>query len=271
MSSKAIIFRATLPQAKLFRALLDAVTQLAFEATLECSEHGLRLQTLDTAHVALVEFWLMRGAFTEFACAAPLSLGLNLLGVQKILRCGADSDALTLSADAAGERLHIELAASEQRRSGFNIKLMDLDSQSLDIPNQEPHAECVIASSTFANIIKNVSALGDTVTLEFSAQQLAFTVSGDVGEGTIELANRGDDELGGGCRIRVALPDDAQSLEAEFSLPYLTHFTRGAALGELVRLTTIQDQPLCVYYDILASSEPIGLLRYYVAPKIKED
>lgn len=271
MSSKAIIFRATLPQAKLFRALLDAVTPLALEANLECSEHGLHVQTLDAAHVALVEFWLMRGAFTEFACAAPVSLGLNLLSVQKVLRCGADSDALTLSADAAGELVRIELTASEQRRSAFNIKLMDLDSKLLDIPNQEPQAECVIASSLFTNIIKNVGGLGDTVTLEFSAQQLTFTVRGEIGEGTLELANRGDDELGDGCRIRVALPGDAQSLEAEFSLPYLAHFTRGAALGELVKLTTIADTPLCVHYDIIASSEPIGLLRYFVAPKIKED
>lgn len=56
---------------------------------------------------------------------------------------------------------------AQDKISDFEMKLMDIDSEHLGIPEAEYHAIVRMPSSEFARICKDLSSIGDTGTLKF--------------------------------------------------------------------------------------------------------
>jgi len=255
---------ATFDKAKNFRELLAAVSPLAHECVMQCSAQGIHLQTMDSAHVALVEFALFEGAFAEYQCTQNIALGVNLLALQKVLRCGSDSARLTLGAVSDGEELSVELKEANGT-SRFNVRLLDLDQEQLGIPDTEPEAEVTLSSHEFTSKCKNIATLGDEVMLRFARDAITFSVSGDTGNGEISL-NHGETP---DCAL-IQL-NGAEEIVAKFAMPYLVHFCRGGALSDRVTIKYSTNMPMSVEYDLTMGDVPVGLLRYFLAPKIEFD
>lgn len=87
-----------LPQADVFKKVIDAIKELVQEATIDCSDTGLSLQAMDSAHVSLVSLLLRSDGFETFRCDRNMSLGLNITSASKILKCAGGSDSITLKA-----------------------------------------------------------------------------------------------------------------------------------------------------------------------------
>ena len=54
---------------------------------------------MDTCHVALVALQLKEKAFTYFNCQKPITLGLTIENVSKILKLAGNDDSLILSCE----------------------------------------------------------------------------------------------------------------------------------------------------------------------------
>lgn len=63
------------------------------------------MQALDPAHVSLVALLITHDGFEHYRCDRPLTLGINLESLGKILKCAGNDDSLTLKADDGGDRL----------------------------------------------------------------------------------------------------------------------------------------------------------------------
>lgn len=71
----------------------------------ECTSSGIAMQALDPALVALVSLLITQDGFEQYRCDRPMTLGLNLESLGKILKCAGNEDSLTLRADDGGDRL----------------------------------------------------------------------------------------------------------------------------------------------------------------------
>lgn len=105
------MFEARLPQADVWKKVIDAIKELVQEATIDCSDTGISLQAMDSAHVSLVSLLLRSDGFETFRCDRNMSLGLNIsrfvwvtftqfvsFSAAKILKCAGSSDSITLKA-----------------------------------------------------------------------------------------------------------------------------------------------------------------------------
>lgn len=90
------MFEAKLTQASLLKKVLEAMKDLVTETNFECSSSGIALQAMDSSHVSLISLLLRSDGFDKFQCHRPLSLGLNLGSMSKILRCAGNDDSLVL-------------------------------------------------------------------------------------------------------------------------------------------------------------------------------
>lgn len=61
---------------------------------------------------------------------------------------------------------------AQDKIADFEMKLMDIDSEHLGIPEAEYHAIVRMPSAEFARICKDLSSIGDTGILLFSSQWL---------------------------------------------------------------------------------------------------
>jgi proliferating cell nuclear antigen len=63
------------------------------------TQKGISIQAMDSCHIALVSLQLREKAFSTYNCQKPLTLGLAIENVAKILKIAGSDDSLTLSCE----------------------------------------------------------------------------------------------------------------------------------------------------------------------------
>ena len=72
------------------------------------------------------------------------------------------------------------------------MKLMDIDSDQLGIPDTEYDAQVTMASSEFARIVRDLSQLGESVRIEVSKEGIRFASDGESANGSVLLKHSAD-------------------------------------------------------------------------------
>ncbi|CAK9323820.1 unnamed protein product [Citrullus colocynthis] len=253
-----------LVQGSLLKKVLEAMKDLVNDANFDCSSTGFSLQAMDSSHVALVSLLLRSEGFEHYRCDRSISMGMNLNNMAKMLRCAGNDDIVTLKADDGGDCVTFMFEnPSQDKIADFEMKLMDIDSEHLGIPDAEYQSIVRMPAAEFARICKDLSSIGDTVLISVSKEGVQFSTRGDIGTANIV------------CRRNTTVdkPEEAVIIEMEepvsltFALRYLNSFTKATPLANQVTISMSSDLPVVVEYRI----EDIGYIRYYLAPKIEEE
>lgn len=258
------MFEARLVQGSIIKKIIEAIRELVVDANLDCSPTGISMQAMDSSHVSLCAFLMRAEAFDHFRCDVPISLGLNTPNLSKILKCAGNDDMITLKSTEAAENLTLVFESSKQDRiSDFDMKLMEIDSEHLGIPDTEYSCTIRLPSSEFQRIMRDLCVLGDTCTISCTKEGVKFSSSGDLGTGNILLKHNPavdkEDE--------AVVIDMQEPVELLFALRYLNNFTKATPLGPTVTLSLSPELPILVEYPV----GDMGYVRYYLAPKIDEE
>jgi proliferating cell nuclear antigen len=75
--------------------------------------------------------------------------------------------------------------------SEFELKLLSIDSETLDVPNQDYHVVAKMPCHAFQDIIKDMQSIGETVQISALKGQLKFATYGDVANAHVCLRCEG--------------------------------------------------------------------------------
>jgi len=118
---------------------------------------------MDSSHVSLCAVALRADGFEHFRSDRKISLGFNSANLGKILKCSGNDDTVTLKAEDTAEVLTLMFESPDsQRISDFDLKLMDIESDHLGIPDMEYKTTIRMPSAEFQRIIRDLGVLGDT-------------------------------------------------------------------------------------------------------------
>ena len=78
------------------------------------------------------------------------------------------------------------------------MKLMDIDSDTLGIPDTEYDARVTLASSEFSRIVRDLSQLGESVRIEVSKEGVRFASEGEAANGSVLLRQAEGTTISGG-------------------------------------------------------------------------
>ncbi|ORY01952.1 proliferating cell nuclear antigen [Basidiobolus meristosporus CBS 931.73] len=258
------MLEARLTQGSLLKKILEAIKELVTDANFDCNDTGIALQAMDSSHVALVAMLLRSDGFDPYRCDRNLPLGINLNSFTKILKCAGNDDVITLKADDSGDILNLLFESpSNDRVSEYELKLMDIDSEHLGIPDTTYDAVIALPAAEFQRICRDMNILGESITIEATKEGAKFSASGELGSGSVTLKQN----------AAIDNEDDVVSIELNqkvsltFALKYLSQFTKASPLSSRVTLNISNEVPLLVEYKI----GDIGYLHYYLAPKINEE
>lgn len=181
-----------------------------------------------------------------------------------MLKCAANEDSITLRAEDDGDVVTLVFENSEADRiSEFELKLMDIDSDHLGIPDTDYKCKVKMPSGEFQRIVRDMAALGDTCTIGVTKEGIKFHVKGDIGTGSIiRKHNKAAEKEDEHTVIEMEEPT-----ELTFALRYLNYFTKATPLSGQVVLNMTKDVPLVVSYR----AENLGEMRFFLAPKIDEE
>jgi len=258
------MFEARLLQGNILKRLMESIKDLVTDANFDCSSSGISLQAMDSSHVSLVALFLRSEGFEHYRADRNISLGINLSSMSKVLKCSGSDDIITLKAEDNGDQVTFMFESPKQNRiSHFSLKLMDIDSEHLGIPDTEYRCVVKMPSQEFQRICREIAIIGDTVKISASKDGVKFSVNGDLGTGSIICKQGGsiDDEEDA---IQIKLEEE---VSLTFALRYLNFFAKATPLSTKVCLKMSPDVPLVVEYSI----EEMGHIRFYLAPKIEEE
>lgn len=73
------------------------------------------------------------------------------------------------------------------RIAEYDMKLMDIDSDQLGIPDTDYDAKVTMPASEFTRIVRDLSQLGESVRIEVSKEGIRFTSEGEAANGNVLL------------------------------------------------------------------------------------
>jgi len=203
---------------------------------------------------------------------------------QKILKSATGEDMITVKAKDGADSVSFMFEHPKQTRiSHFSLKLMDIDSEHLGIPDTEYKCIVKMPSGEFQRICRESTVIGDTVKISASKDGVKFSVSGEMGSGNIICKQDPSvDEEDDSVTIKLE-----EKISLTFALRYLNSFAKATPLSKFVTLKLSPDVPLVVEYQIPKyfkekkkvdksekdeeQEEGLGYLRFYLAPKIEEE
>ena len=123
---------------------------------------------MDSSHVSLCAMVMRSEGFDQYRCDKNLSLGVNTINLSKILKCAGNEDVITLKCEEDTDNLSMYFESPNQDRvSEFELKLMDIESEHLGIPDTEYKCNVRLPASEFQRIIRDLGILGDSCKLHY--------------------------------------------------------------------------------------------------------
>jgi len=265
------MLEALIPEGGILKKIMEAIKDLVNEANFDCTSTGISLQAMDSSHVSLVALFLRAEGFEHYRADRNISLGINLSSMAKILKCAATDDAITIKAEDSGDVVSFMFESKEQTRiSHFSLKLIDIDSEHLGIPDTDYKSVVKMPSHEFQRICREIQIIGDTVTIAATKEGVKFSVAGDLGTGSIVCKQGGAVDEKEDEQVQIKLEDE---VSLTFALRYLNFFAKATPLSSSVTLKMSPDVPLVVEYNIHddQNEKDMGYIRFYLAPKIEEE
>lgn len=258
------MLEAKLVHSSLFKKIIDSMKELVKDVNFDCSPTGMYLQAMDSAHISLVCLLIEREGFEFYRCDNNISMGINLPTLSKMLKCSGNDDTITIKSHDLGETVTITLESQTgERTTEFDLKLIDINSDKLDIPETNYTAVVKLPSSEFARISKDLASIGDTVTVSINDTTINFSASGPIGEANIILRQK-TSENNQSCDVSIAVQEP---VSMGFAVRYFNSFAKATSLSENVVVSMRKDLPMVVEYKI----KDIGNLRFFLAPRVMDE
>lgn len=257
------MLEAQLSEAVVMKRVIESIRDLVKNCNFDCSEEGISLQAMDDSHIALVSFKLGVEAFSTYRCDRNIPLGINVESLMKVLRSGNNDDVLTLRAEDQGSTLNLIFEDSTQDRiSEYSLKLMEIDQESMAIPETDYKVTITMPSAEFQRICRDMNVLSESVKIEVTKDGVRFSADGEIGAGSIHL------------KPKTNLEDESKSVKIEvedpvtlsFNLKYLLFTCKSGSLANVVTLNLSPDIPILIKYKL-----PAGHVQFFLAPKIDDD
>jgi proliferating cell nuclear antigen len=241
---------------------------------------------MDNAHVAILEMSLPSSWFDVYELEhESIRIGFNATYLHRILssrdkdqqiqlvHSSEDSDRLLIHLtkqedsaivnDSSSVNASVISKSKDKKQSNhfdkhFELPLMDIEEDAMQIPEIEYTAELAMQSAQFADIITQLKMFGDTMEVQCSEERIALaSTSHDQGKMFVEI---GINDLS-----EFAI-DEGADLALSFSLTYLKYFCAYSKISELVSIKFGDSYPMRVAYSL--GNDEDANLSFHLAPKI---
>tara|TARA_Y100000741_G_scaffold336392_1_gene294953 strand:- start:715 stop:1518 length:804 start_codon:yes stop_codon:yes gene_type:complete len=251
--------------ANVFRYLKSAVSDI----NIIFSDNGMYFQGMDEGHVSLIELSLEKEWFNSFEIDYndhkddKIIVGVNCEMIYTIMNFwneGYEMEIIMKNLD----KMSFKFSGDKKITRLYEIPLMNIDNELIDIPDNEADVYIVINSTEFKLMANELSTFGETIIIK------------NVDEGTTYLVLESKGDLGE-VKIKIKEGDIIEYTENQpgyFNLGYGTKYILMACdfhkISDEINLHICNKQnPLKLEYLLDDSNN--NYLRLFVAPKIDND
>ncbi len=253
-------------KAEVFTIIFQHIKVFTEHINVQFLEDKMYIQAMDTSHVSVIEIQLPSTWFDSYSIEEEksYSLGVNSSIFFRILNSRDKTQKIVMNyGEVDSDKLYIHFTGENKSEfdKHFEMILIDIESELMEIPGIEYQAEFTLTSITFANIINQLKMFGDNVSIQCSEEKISLSSSNqEYGKMFVEI--KIDD-------LSSFVIDEDGNVELAFSLAYLHNICLFNKISKEVDIKLSTNYPMKITYVL--NGDENAILTFYLAPKINED
>jgi len=230
---------------KQFALIFRHAKLLCENVNLYIYNNGLYIQGMTGCHTSLFELKLSNKWFTSFECDKDTVIGVNCELLFKCIDCLQEGQKIVVYQKKDRlclEFTHLSSFVGKTIEKKFEMPLISIEQDQLEIPDEEYGADILIDSTKFSDLINDLSIFGENIKMSCiekgDESTLKLTGSG-LSTGSM-IANLKEEDM-----IAWAREEDLK-LNLEFSTEHLKNICQFSKINNSLLLSISENLPLRV-------------------------
>ena len=238
----------------IFRHLNGIVT----DANINLKPDSIYIQGMDSSHACLVEINIEKSWFDDFECEEG-TMGVNCEMLFKIIDCWKEGQKITIYSKNF-DKLSVDFEGGAHLTKRFEIPLMDIDADVMEIPEVEYQVDLCLKSADFKELVGELSLFNEVLQLNCSEDKIVLKAHGDSGSATVEIKDSDIEEY--------AVEEDL-NLSVSYGIRYINAVCAFQKLNKYLHIHCSENVPLKLHYS-LDEDGTENFVRFFIAPKIDD-
>ena len=244
---------------QMFKQLVDICKDIVQDVNLEITSQGMTMQAMDSSHVSLIQFFIDKDDFEEYFLSGKdfFCISLSLKNLNLILKCFKENYKLTFAFDdkdvlQINFNYTLDNSDSDEQYS-WNLNLMNIETEKLQIPEEEEECKIMMDGWQFYDMIKNISIVNESLDINVTGKVVNFEVQGDIGKVNF-------------CKsFTREKMSSKHNLRLQFSMRYIVMFSKAHTFSRNLEIQLRNEQPMQLLYSVGNS-----WIRFFLAPKFDD-
>ena len=196
MSEKQKIINLMTVQSNAIRVLIEALKDILSDVNLQINPDCIKLISMDGSKSAVIHLKLESSKFEKYECKTTFNAGINMSSLHKIIKSIKNNDIFQMYIyEDDVTKLHIQIENNERKTQIHTIlKLLDIDSDIIEIPNISFDSVITMPSNDFQSYIRELSIITNRIRISSQNNKTVFSGEGDFAETNIIVGDSNQTE-----------------------------------------------------------------------------
>jgi len=255
-----------------FSTIFKNINEILSNVKLYFTSEKLYAQGMDLTHSCLFEINILNDWFDEYIIYNDISVGLPCTLMYKLLSCLEDQQEILMYMDNKKDKLYIDFENDNKYRKTFEIPLMELDYDIVDIPLSEYDCDINIKTNEFVKLINQLKLFGTNVNINCTQYGIKMQGYGEFGKMKIEIQEKDI--------LKYAYEENLNIIQ-EYNLDFIDKMCKFEKIAEEIFIHFDQENPMMIIYPLekITEEEEVedmeqllerSYLRLILAPKTND-
>lgn len=249
---------------EIFVSIFQLLKNWSSHINMHFEKDRLYIQSMDKSHICLADIEIKDKWFSVFDCSInnKISVDSNHFAILMNYALKHDKIELNYEYDTNADKLFVNFLNEKENKGSFDhffeLNLIDVDEESLGIPEVEYDVEFTIESKKLVEVLSQLNTFGQDLNIRCS-------------ETVIELNSNGDS-----TKLKVNIPVDdldeyaiaeGEEFNISFSLSHLCKMCLSMKMSPTINVALSVEYPLALLYNLGDDSKVV----FFIAPKISDN
>lgn len=252
---------------KIFATIFRQLKNMITDVNINIYEDKMYIQGMGSAQACLCELLIQKDWFEEYEVDRPQILGINCETVFKMINCLQDGQKITMFKKLTDDTLSVNFDSISNEiktiEKNFDMRLITIDMDQVEIPEKEYEADIIINSDQFAALITQLGIFGEEIRINCNMETINISSKGDHGRMTVSIK---DDDI-----TEYAIEEN-EIIDLLFDLKFIQNICAFSKISKEMYIHCSNNTPIKLHYalDEKNSVNSNNYVRFFVAPKIED-